>query len=372
MKKTLQFAALLLTATLSVAQQKITSRLLHAGDEWVEEITGNMPAAQVIKVKAYAGPIRIQGNQQTTITYTARKHVQAPTEKLARRALQRMQIQTLSTGGIALINAQGWSEGPGMMELEVRIPRQTGHVRVETSAGPITARNIAGRVEAHTGGDTIALDQIGSDVVATTGGGDIEIGRIGGEIRVETGGGNIRIGTGETMKLQTGAGSIHVDQCHGGITATTGGGAIELHNVGGAVQVLTSGGPIRLGPMSGSVQAETGSGPIVADLAAHRGAFTASRLETSAGDIIVYIPDDLGVTIQAAVEMAHGAGISSDFPGLKITPRSNTQWGPRDAHAEGQVNGGGPVLIVHTSTGTIAFRRRNSSKPMNQIQESKK
>jgi DUF4097 and DUF4098 domain-containing protein YvlB len=248
------------------------------------------------------------------------------------------------------------------MELEVRIPRQTTHVRVQTSAGPITARNIAGRVEAHTGGDMITLDQIGSDVVATTGGGDIEIGRIGGEIRVETGGGNIRIGAGETMKLQTGAGSIHVQKCHGQIMATTGGGAIELNEVTGAVQVMTSGGPIRLGPMSGSVHAETGSGPIVADLAAHRGAFTASRLETSAGDIIVYIPDDLGVTIQAAVEMAHGAGISSDFPGLKITPRSNTQWGPRDAHAEGQVNGGGPVLTVHTSTGTIAFRRRISSK----------
>jgi len=361
MKKSIQFAALLLTAGLAVAQQKTTSRLVHTGDEWVEEITGSLPAARVIKVKAYAGPISIQGNQQTTITYTARKHVQAPTEKLARRALERMQVQTLSAGGIALINAQGRSEGPGMMELEVRIPQQTAHLRVQTSAGPIIARNIAGRVEAHTGGDMITLDQIGSDVVATTGGGDIEIGRIGGEIRVETGGGNIRIGAGETMKLQTGAGSIHVNKCHGQIMATTGGGAIELNEVTGLVKVETAGGSIRLGPMSGGVQAETGSGPIVADLAARRGAFTASRLETTAGDIIVYIPDDLGVTIQAAVEMAHGLGISSDFP-LKITPRSNTQWGPRDAHAEGQVNGGGPLLTVHTSTGTIAFRRRNNPK----------
>ena len=102
---------------------------------------------------------------------------------------------------------------------------------------------------------------------------------------------------------------------------------------------------------------ETGGGPIVADLAANGAAFTESRLETSAGDIIVYIPDDLAVTIKAAVEIANGAGIRSDFSNLKIT-RGSQQWGPREAYAEGSLNGGGPVLHVHTTTGTIEFRRR--------------
>ncbi|HWZ44147.1 MAG TPA: hypothetical protein VNW97_11755 [Candidatus Saccharimonadales bacterium] len=362
MKKYIQFAALILTAGLAMAQQKTTSRLTHVGDDWTQEINGTMPAARAIRVKAYAGPIHMQGGQQTVITYTARKHVLASSEKLARRALAHMHVQTLNAGGIALINGQGWSEGPGMMELDVHIPSQTALVRLQTSGGPIAARNIGGKVEAHTGGDMIELDQIGSDVVATTGGGDIEIGRIGGEIRVETGGGNIRIGAGEAMRLHTGAGSIHVNKCHGEIMATTGGGAIELNEVTGMVQVNTRGGSIHLGPMSGGVHAATGSGPIVADLAAHRGTFTASRLETSDGNIIVYIPDDLGVTIQAAVETAHGPGISSDFPSLAITSRSHKLWGPKNAHAEGPVNGGGPLLVVHTSTGTIAFRRRNNTK----------
>ncbi|MBZ5521137.1 MAG: DUF4097 family beta strand repeat-containing protein [Acidobacteriia bacterium] len=362
MKKRIQIAALVLTAGLAVAQQKTTSRLLHTGDQWVEEITGTLPAARVVKVRAYAGAIRVQGNEQSVITYVARKHVQSASEKMALRALQRMQVQTLNANGMALINGLGWSEGPGMMELEIHIPFQTTLVRLQTSAGPITAIHIAGKVEAHTGGDVIALDQIGSDVVATTGGGDIEIGKIGGEIRVETGGGNIRIGTGEAMKLQTSAGSIRVNKCNGQIMATTGGGAIELNEVTGMVQVETAGGSIHLGPMRGGVHAETGSGPIVVDLAAHRETFTASRLETSDGDIIVYIPDDLGVTIQAAVEKTNGQGISSEFPGIRVTPRNNSKWGPRNAHAEGSVNGGGPLLIVHTSTGTIAFRRRNTPK----------
>jgi hypothetical protein len=362
MKKYIQFATLLLTAGLAVSQQRSTSRLTHTGDEWTEEVSGAMPAARVVRVKAYAGPIHIQGSQQTVITYTARKHVLAVSEKVARRALAYMQVQTLNVAGMALINGQGRSAGPGLMELEIHVPFQTSLVRLQTSGGPISARNIGGKVEAHTGGDMIELDQIGSDVVATTGGGDIDIGKISGEIRVETGGGNIRIGAGEAMRLQTGAGSIRVNKCHGEIMATTGGGAIELNEVTGMVQVETAGGPIRLGPMSGGVHAETGSGPIVADLAAHRGAFTASRLETLAGDIIVYIPDDLGVTIQAAVEIANGQGISSNVPGINVTPRSTSTWGPKYAHAEGSVNGGGPLLIVHTSTGTIAFRRRNNTK----------
>ena len=74
---------------------------------------------------------------------------------------------------------------------------------------------------------------------------------------------------------------------------------------------------------------------------------------------MVYIPDDLKLTIRAAVEVARGSGISSDFPGLKITT-PNQQWGPREVYAEGALNGGGPVLHVHTTTGSIVFKKQNS------------
>jgi hypothetical protein len=104
------------------------------------------------------------------------------------------------------------------------------------------------------------------------------------------------------------------------------------------------------------VQAETGSGPIVATLASGK-TFTDSRLETSVGDIVVYVPDGLGVTVRAAVEVARGEGIVSDFPDLKISRPSG--YGPRETFAEGSLNGGGPVLHVHTTTGNIEFRRKS-------------
>jgi hypothetical protein len=110
-----------------------------------------------------------------------------------------------------------------------------------------------------------------------------------------------------------------------------------------------------VGSVRNGLRAETGSGPIVATLTRSRN-FTDSRLETSVGDIIVYVPDGLGVTIRAAVEVARGDGIRSDFPELKITSSGNI--GPREVYAEGNLNGGGPVLHVHTATGNIQFLRK--------------
>ena len=84
--------------------------------------------------------------------------------------------------------------------------------------------------------------------------------------------------------------------------------------------------------------------------------FTDSKLETQVGDIVVYVPEGLGVNIHAAVEVARSYGIRSDFGELKISkPSSNI--GLREVYADGSLNGGGPVLHVHTTTGNIEFKR---------------
>jgi DUF4097 and DUF4098 domain-containing protein YvlB len=156
------------------------------------------------------------------------------------------------------------------------------------------------------------------------------------------------------MTLETGGGSIQVNKCDGQIKAETGGGTIDLSEVEGPAMIESGGGGIKVGGIRKGLRAETGSGPIVATLT--RGtSFSDSRLETSVGDIIVYVPDGLGVTIRAAVEVARGDGIRSDFPELKITRSGNI--GPREVFAEGNLNGGGPVLHVHTATGNIQVLR---------------
>ena len=377
MKTQIQLATLLLALSLAAVAQDSGSRVFRGErGEWIEEINGVLAASKTVRVKTTSGAIHINGGQQGNISYTVRKHVRAESEDAARREFARLHFSASTSGDTAYLHGDCESYTRGSIEFDLRVPSQTSLVKAETSGGAIAANNVSGRVEATTGGGSIQMDQIGQGIYAESGGGSIDIGKIGGEARVETGGGSIKIGSaggqvnassgggtlyigyGKAMILETGGGSIHVNKCSGEIKASTGGGTIDVNEVDGRAQVESGGGSIKVGPVKGGLRAETGSGPIIADLATGGTSFTDSKLETSAGNIVVYIPDNLGVTIHAAVEVANGSGISSDFSGLKIT-YSDNRWGPREAYAEGNLNGGGPLLHVHTTTGTIEFKRKN-------------
>lgn len=374
MKQHAQLATLLLAASLAAVAQDPSYKIFRtSGGEWIEEITGTLSPGKTVRVKTTSGPIQVIGGRQNNIVYTVHKHVRAGSEDAAKRIFARLRFTAVSAGDVVLL--RGECESRGYVAFDVTVPAHTLLARLETNGGTISARGIAGRVEAITGGESIQLDQIGGSVFASSGGGDIEIGKIGGDVRVETGGGKIDVlsaggdvvassrggpvvvGAGKTMKLDTGAGSIKVNRCSGEIKASTGGGAIEVNDVDGSAVFESGGGSIHVGPIRGGLHVDTGSGPIIADLAKGAGIFTDSRLETSAGDIVVYIPDDLGLTIRATVEGARGEGIHSEFPSLKITS-GGEQWGPREVYAEGALNGGGALLHVHTTSGSIEIRRK--------------
>jgi hypothetical protein len=101
---------------------------------------------------------------------------------------------------------------------------------------------------------------------------------------------------------------------------------------------------------------ETGGGPITVQFVAGRGQFRDSSLHTAMGNVVVYLPRDLGVNIHASTELANGAGIRSDFSGLGITSEGG-QYGPKSMFGEGSLNGGGPVLRLRTTIGQIEIRR---------------
>jgi hypothetical protein len=102
------------------------------------------------------------------------------------------------------------------------------------------------------------------------------------------------------------------------------------------------------------VRAETSAGAITAELLG--GAMKDSSLQSSLGDIIVYLSPQTRFTVQATIQLANGHRIRSDFPELRVQSEGN-DWGPRNVYAEGALNGGGPVLKVSTVSGNIEFRR---------------
>ncbi len=383
MKKQLQFATLIFAAGLTACffagtaayAQSPTPRLYRFGGEWIQEVSGTFSAGKIVKVKSSAGSIHVQGAQQNNITYTIREHVRAISEEGARRELGHMKFTTYSSGETVVLRADCEGSNRGSIDFEIQVPMQTTLVKLETDGGSVVAKNLAGRVEANTGAGGIQLDQITGVIAASSGGGNIEIGKVGSDVLVSTGagsirlvsagghvtaksgGGNLNIGWAKLMTLETEGGSIRVNKCDGQIKAETGGGNIELNEIAGAAQLETGGGSIHFGPIKGGVHAITAAGTIYARLASG-GSFTDSRLETSEGDIVVYVPEGMGMNVRAAVEVSRGYGIKSDFGELKITSTQNL--GPREAYAEGSLNGGGPVLHVHTTTGNIDFKRESN------------
>ncbi|HZU30985.1 MAG TPA: hypothetical protein VFB79_07720 [Candidatus Angelobacter sp.] len=378
MKRHLQLAAMLSAACFAMCQaafaQSPTPKLYHAGIEWVQEISGTFSAGKIVKVKSSSGAIHIHGAQQNNITYTIREHVRAVSEIGARHELGRMKFTTYSSGDTIVLQADCEGSNRGSIDFDVQVPQPTALVRLETEGGMVTASNLSGKVEAKTGGGVIQLDQISGIISASSGGGNIEIGKVGSDVQVSTGGGSIRlnsaagrvnansgggnlnIGWAKVMTLKTAGGAIHVVRCDGEVKAESGGGNIELNDIAGPAMIDTAGGSIHIGPVKGGVHAETTGGAIMAKLATGGAAFTDSRLETGVGDIVVYVPENLGVNVRAAVEVARSYGIRSDFDELKITSASHSL-GPREMYAEGSLNGGGPLLHVHTSTGNIEIRR---------------
>lgn len=139
----------------------------------------------------------------------------------------------------------------------------------------------------------------------------------------------------------------------------TGGGSIRLASAKGRARAQTGGGSIEVDGAT-SVEAETGAGGIIVKLLSSAGAGSRdnSSIETSTGDVTVYLANDLAISIRAEIESAVGHTIHSDFPDIHVSTEGG-EYGPKIVTAEGQLNGGGPVLKVRTNMGNINFRRVN-------------
>lgn len=359
------------------------------GDGWVQAVTGAVavPASGVLNVDSL-GPVAVRGGAGRTASYILRKRSRAATAAEAQREFDQVLLQTWTQGQAAHIRVRSGYGRPPLVELEISVPAGLSRACVHTGWGDLEVTGIDGVVEAETAAGAIRADRIGRGLLARSGGGNIEIGSVGGTIRIQSGGGSVRIGkssgevrvetnggevvvreAGGPLHASTGGGNITAGYVAGSVTAETAGGSIEVERATGPVTAQTSGGGIRIGSardvrcesiaggihlrdVMGALRASTGVGNIVAEL--HGGKLADSILSTGGGDVTVWIPSNLAVTVRAQNESgARPARIVSDFPEVKVRPAS--MW---LAVAEGSIRGGGPVLTISTVNGVIYLRRQ--------------
>lgn len=377
--------AVLLAATLGLAGEL---RLTREGPYWVASETGTMPvkARGMLTIRG-RGPITVRGGASNPLTYTLRKKVRARTESDARRVLLPVTMRPrVFREGASMLSMVYDPRADILTDVEVRSPLDLSRLSVETEGGDIQVYDIAGSVLARTGGGLLQMDRVGGDVNGRTAGGEIRFGTIGGSVKCFSGGGSITVGRvgreswvetagGEIfvresagpLHASTAGGNIRVERALATVAARTAGGRIDVHeaggivfagNTGGSIQVgsaqgvrcESTGGSIRLKGASGALRAVTDVGSIFAELQAGL-ALQDSILTTAAGDITVLIPSNLPLTVRALNESGRAGRIVSEFMEIPVQSR------PRAFRAEGLLNGGGPVLHVTSTSGTIYLRR---------------
>jgi DUF4097 and DUF4098 domain-containing protein YvlB len=250
---------------------------------------------------------------------------------------------------------------------DISIGESGGNVVARTSSGSIRIGTVNGKsVTAKNSGGSIEIGNVEGDVIAETSSGSIRINRVKGGLKAKDSGGDIVIGDiGGTAAMQTSSGSIKLKSVNGKSDAKNSGGSITIGQAGGESVIRTSSGSIQIGIAKGKLQADNSGGKIeVAEARDVVLARTSSghiavsfsttpkapcRLEVSGGGINVALPKSAAVNLDAK---ASGGKVVSE---LAVTARGSSD--KQAGVLQGTLNGGGPAIILRTSSGDINLKQ---------------
>jgi DUF4097 and DUF4098 domain-containing protein YvlB len=236
---------------------------------------------------------------------------------------------------------------------DLRLADVTGPVSAATSGGVVEASNVARALNLRTGGGGIKVMGEAGTVTAETAGGDIQVASAR-EAQLRTAGGSIQVARCSQVRAFTGGGNIEIGNVQGVAVLETNGGSIRVGAALGRVDASTSAGLIELFNLNDGVHAQTGSGAITAEFLG--AGMSDSHLESSLGDVTVFLAPSVKFRVQATVQTASGRAIRSEFPELTVQSEGAAALAPGNLYAEGALNGGGPMLKVSTISGNIDFR----------------
>ena len=303
------------------------------------------------------------------------------------------------------------------VEMNVRVPVSCtldlttvdGTIEIEEVMGPVTARTVDGNIEirtaeglvdASTTDGNVEIEEVTGSVTAHAVDGDIEIDSTRGQVMAGTTDGDIDIrNTLGTVAAKSVDGDIDIRHVTGDVSASTTDGDISIRGAQSAVTVDTVDGNIETDTTDGDIDADALEGNIhlfdargSVNAQAIRGSIevyvartnrdteqteidsqnterdleTQRNLETTEGDVTIYLPEDLPATIEAEGssgglllsrlwrnDLGH---IDSDF-GL-----NQSEWGVFfyvQSEASGDLIGGGDRIRLKTNSGNIYIKERS-------------
>ena len=205
---------------------------------------------------------------------------------------------------------------PSIVSGDVTVGKVSGRATITSRSGQIRVREAGRGGELSTAGGDIRIESSGGELKATTFGGDIRVGAVAGDARLETSGGDV-----------------------------------VVRSAGGAVTARTGGGDVVLKKVRGPVTARTSGGSITCEITSAAGA--SGELVTSGGDVTVTLPANARADVEIHVSGVDldSDSLSTQFPEIAISRRSGHIVG------EGKINGGGPKLMIRSSSGVVTIRK---------------
>lgn len=195
--------------------------------------------------------------------------------------------------------------------------------------------------EVQSGSGNIGVDGIRGPADTRSGSGNVNVAHVAGKVDASTGSGNIDFDSvAGGGKSSTGSGNITARGMSGDFIGTTGSGNVIVDfTTSGSVEMSSGSGNLEARGVQGGLRASTGSGDISAD-----GQLKSNwNLKTSSGSVRVKLPAEAAFNIEAR----------SSSGSIEVNHPLTVQGRIAKNQVQGVVRGGGALLAVSTSSGSI-------------------
>jgi hypothetical protein len=254
----------------------------------------------------FNGPVEISGWERETADISGTKYASTPEVRDA------LKIDIVTTGDSIRIRTVRPSGHRGNMgaSFVIKVPRQTALERIESSNG------------------SIHVDDIQGDARLRTSNGKVEVARLRG-----------------ALEARTSNGSVELQDVEGPAVLHTSNSAIRAQDVRGAFEATTSNGSIRASlsdvERRRPLKLVTSNGSI--DLTVDGLRDNEIEAKTSNSPITLRLPASIAANVKAHTS---SSSITSDFD---VTSKGRSS----KNRLEGTIGGGGPLLDLVTSNGSI-------------------
>jgi DUF4097 and DUF4098 domain-containing protein YvlB len=264
-----------------------------------------------LSVESFNGSIEIMGGTGDKVDISGTRYA------ATRELLSTLQVDVVKTDDAIRIRTVRPSGRRGNMGASyvIRLPRKVEIERAETSNGSVRIEDVEGRTRVVTSNGAVRALRLSGDIEASTSNGSIELNDSSG-----------------SAILKTSNGKITATGVRGRFEAETSNASIEARvlEVDGSL-------PLRLDTSNGAVRLTLEQSPR-----------TDIRVSTSNGSITLTAPSSLAARLKAGTS---NGSISSAFDvGSEGGVKTKTR-------LEGSLNGGGPVVELATSNGSINIEK---------------